>query len=828
MEIMILGPLEVVGASGPVAFRSPQLRRLLGALVAWRTRPVTADELVDAVWGVAAPPGAASTIHGYVHRLRALVPDVIHTTPTGYRLQGATIDADRFTALLADAAAARRRSDHEAAISALDAALGLWRGDAYGELAEQEFAEPEAMELDERRRTAVEDRADELLAAGRHVEAIPGLRSALAREPYRDRRCAQLVLALHRAGRRPEALQELAAHRRRLAEDLGVEPSGELRALECGVAQQSPALDWRPCTPHAAALTEHAAVDAVACAWIAPDPETVSIVTGLAPETVLDQLDEAVRAGVLVVDARRRCHLIDAPARAAAVARIPPRRLAELHLAYLQHWSSRVPDLDAVIACAAHAGQAIPLVGAEEAASRALTAGRSCLDHGALHDSVTWFTAAAELFRPCSAPRVEAMVGRATALAWSGNPSWVDAAVAVGRLADEVDDVDCLVAAALVSPSSVATGSVARSDLLHRALARCGADHPHRTVLAGELAAELVHPGEEAERRTITSVTGLDTRTPSGDAELAERLVVRLNATTELLHPTARRALADELEALGHRLGSDDALWLAGAHRFWCAVQLADRPAVDHVLTQVENRRSRARRVTARAFTDHLRALVATMDGELESAEALLRRAAAERPADELGIGRANEDGLMLRIRRDQGRLGELLAYCQGPLSPFPSVFASVTRALILADAGDHDAARRHLARRSLDTSCPGLYRPHLSMLIIEAAEACGAVDLVEPELERLTPLAGLVMCTTRGCDGAVDRALGLGAAAQGRLGDADRWLASGLVLHEQLRAPALVARTLHDRARILGDEAARRRCCELAERHHLDGLPTP
>src|SRR5205085_8395246 len=111
-------------------------------------------------------------------------------------------------------------------------ALALWRGEALADFAYEPFARVESERLEELRLAATEERADAELALGRHLELVAELESLAAKHPLRERLLGQLMLALYRSGRQAEALRVYAAARRRLVEELGLEPGPALQPLE--------------------------------------------------------------------------------------------------------------------------------------------------------------------------------------------------------------------------------------------------------------------------------------------------------------------------------------------------------------------------------------------------------------------------------------------------------------------------------------------------------------------------------------------------------------------------------------------------------------------
>jgi DNA-binding SARP family transcriptional activator/DNA-binding beta-propeller fold protein YncE len=170
---------------------------------------------------------------------KVLGHDTIVTQAPGYliRVEPGALDLERFESLVRDA------HDKEAGTAAerLREALALWRGPPFADL-DDSLARPERAELDERRSSALEQRIDSDLELGRHGELISELEALVREDPLRERRRAQLMLALYRSGRQAEALDTYRSGRKLLADELGLEPGTELRQLEKGILEQDPAL----------------------------------------------------------------------------------------------------------------------------------------------------------------------------------------------------------------------------------------------------------------------------------------------------------------------------------------------------------------------------------------------------------------------------------------------------------------------------------------------------------------------------------------------------------------------------------------------------------
>ncbi|HEX7625432.1 MAG TPA: BTAD domain-containing putative transcriptional regulator [Gaiellaceae bacterium] len=224
MEFRILGPLEVSDGDRPVAVAGAKPRALLAALLIRSGQTVSAERLIDELWGDDPPETAANTLQVYVSQLRrALGPGTIERRSSGYALGAsrAQIDLARFEDLVESA----RAAEPPAAAAALHEALSLWRGEP----------EVDGARLGELRLAALEARIDADLALGRHAELVPELQVLVAEEPLRERLRAQLLLALYRAGRQAEALAEYARARATLVEELGVEPGPELQRVHRAV-----------------------------------------------------------------------------------------------------------------------------------------------------------------------------------------------------------------------------------------------------------------------------------------------------------------------------------------------------------------------------------------------------------------------------------------------------------------------------------------------------------------------------------------------------------------------------------------------------------------
>ncbi len=246
----MLGELVATREGALLELGGPRQRAVLALLVLARGDVVPAHRLIDALWGDATPPSATSALQAYVSHLRKrMEPDrgprdrhsVLARQGPGYAIRVAddAVDAWRFERLLRRAGSA----DPATAQRLLEEALGLWRGPAYADHAEQPWADGEVTRLTGLREVAREQLLDARLAQGESAVLVPEIESLVAEDPMREERWRLLVLALYRAHRQADALAALRRARATLADELGVDPGPALRALEAEVLAQSPTLD---------------------------------------------------------------------------------------------------------------------------------------------------------------------------------------------------------------------------------------------------------------------------------------------------------------------------------------------------------------------------------------------------------------------------------------------------------------------------------------------------------------------------------------------------------------------------------------------------------
>lgn len=263
MRFGVLGPLAVRTADGKlVVVRETKVRAVLAALLVHAGRPVTADRLIDGLWGTRQPVHPAAALRAKVSRLRAALDQaepgargLVEWSPAGYLLRtgAGSVDAEQFRTLTARARTTAAPAERAALLAD---ALGLWRGPAYADFADEASIRPESARLEEEWLTALEDRAEARLALGEHGALVGELSGPVTAHPLRERLRVAHLRALYGAGRQGEALAAYQELSRLLADELGVDPGPELAALHEAMLRQEPALSPAPApgpAPYAAA-----------------------------------------------------------------------------------------------------------------------------------------------------------------------------------------------------------------------------------------------------------------------------------------------------------------------------------------------------------------------------------------------------------------------------------------------------------------------------------------------------------------------------------------------------------------------------------------------
>ena len=247
LEFLILGPLEVRRGSTTLPLGSAKQRALLGVLLLHPNEAVSTARLVDELWGERPPATAEKLVQGYVHALRKQLGDgVLETRAPGYRiaLDSGSLDLAAFEGLTS---AARSASPPES-VELREQALALWRGTPLANVVLEGPERHTVSRLGELRLATQIEQIEAQLALGRHAQLVGELEALTVAHPYQERLAGQLMLALYRSGRQADALEAYRRIRSRLDDELGLEPSQELRDLESAILRHDALLTAPPAT----------------------------------------------------------------------------------------------------------------------------------------------------------------------------------------------------------------------------------------------------------------------------------------------------------------------------------------------------------------------------------------------------------------------------------------------------------------------------------------------------------------------------------------------------------------------------------------------------
>jgi DNA-binding SARP family transcriptional activator len=252
MHVYILGPVEFASADHEIALAGQRQRALVAALASEAGKVVSAEQLIDTLWGDRPPATARTKLQGHVSALRKALTGCepgassrwpLTTRPPGYLLStdGVRVDLLEYRALLARAAEEMEAGQVAAASGHLRTALRLWRGSAFADVGAANLVSMAAA-LERGRLLAIERKAECDLQLGRYDSVAEELSLVLAAHPLREATRAALMLALYRRGCRAEALESYRAGWRLLREQLGIEPGHMLRRLHEMMLSDDPGL----------------------------------------------------------------------------------------------------------------------------------------------------------------------------------------------------------------------------------------------------------------------------------------------------------------------------------------------------------------------------------------------------------------------------------------------------------------------------------------------------------------------------------------------------------------------------------------------------------
>jgi DNA-binding SARP family transcriptional activator/Tfp pilus assembly protein PilF len=252
----VLGSLRVWRDETAIELGPVQQRVVLAVLALQAGRPVGLQQVINAVWGEAPPRHAVNLVQRHVSGLRRVLEpgrpgrtrsELLTWSEAGYQLAlpPGSLDLADYESELTRARAARTAGQLEDAAGALRAALRLWRGPLCDGL-NSPFLDAQRDRLAESRISVVEERIELELAIGGGTDPVAELRDLIAEHPLRERPRGLLMLALYQAGRQGDALAAYQEARRRLDDELGVEPSAPLQRLHQQILAADPQLAAAP------------------------------------------------------------------------------------------------------------------------------------------------------------------------------------------------------------------------------------------------------------------------------------------------------------------------------------------------------------------------------------------------------------------------------------------------------------------------------------------------------------------------------------------------------------------------------------------------------
>ncbi|MGW7316701.1 AfsR/SARP family transcriptional regulator [Streptomyces sp. NPDC054854] len=268
MDIDVLGALAVRENGTSITPTAPKPRQVLALLALHADQVVPVSALIEELWGAEPPRSARTTLQTYVLQLRALIAtalentdgtrtakDVLVTLPGGYLLNsgGGTSDVREFDRLAGLGYRAMDAGDAAGAARLLREALALWSGPAFADVHGGVQLDMETRRLEETRLCALDQRIEADMKLGRHRELLAELTVLVSRYRTHENLHGQFMLALHRSGRRGEALDVYKRLRTTLVRDLGLEPSPGLRRLQRSILMAGP--EGMPKAPAVAVVT---------------------------------------------------------------------------------------------------------------------------------------------------------------------------------------------------------------------------------------------------------------------------------------------------------------------------------------------------------------------------------------------------------------------------------------------------------------------------------------------------------------------------------------------------------------------------------------------
>lgn len=257
MEIRVLGPLSAEAGGLSIVPSAGKPRQVLALLAVYANQVVPVPTLIEEIWGTDMPRSALTTLQTYILQLRRLIAaahgpgaltsakDVLATRHRGYLLeiQPGAVDLHEYDRLVQEGNTEFELGDSHEAVALYTRALGIWRGPALVDVPVGPVLEIELARLEESRLGVLERRIEAELRLGRHAELLSELTELIARHPLNERLHAQCMAAFYRSGRQWRALEIYQRLRRRIVDELGIEPCSSLQRLHQAMLSADPVLE---------------------------------------------------------------------------------------------------------------------------------------------------------------------------------------------------------------------------------------------------------------------------------------------------------------------------------------------------------------------------------------------------------------------------------------------------------------------------------------------------------------------------------------------------------------------------------------------------------
>ena len=271
MEFSILGPLKLSNDGRTGTPTAPKPRSVLGLLLLSADQTVQVSALIRDLWGTSPPVSAVTTLQTYILQIRKCLGELVGiagrgggSAPAHHRAGGVSaanrlggVRPRAFDLLAAAGRDALAVGENSQAVSLLSRACGLWRGPALADVRAGAVTEAQLMALEQVRLNTIEQYVDARMRLGHHQDVLLELTLLVAEHGPNENFCAQLMLALHRSGRRRDALSVFHQLRTSMIEELGLEPSKRLHLLQQAILSDDPALEVTPRSDGLIQLLEH-------------------------------------------------------------------------------------------------------------------------------------------------------------------------------------------------------------------------------------------------------------------------------------------------------------------------------------------------------------------------------------------------------------------------------------------------------------------------------------------------------------------------------------------------------------------------------------------